>query len=268
MIPLSHIYLTAHGEWSAGTAWAGERAQIGLRLLCRRVVEGAPPYGQLFTLPPAGESLTEVIQQAELASGTNGTLACAWHLNHDTAPNGMTPDQQIDLAEDVRVFLNTIKTYTSSSFKWTHVKMAPIKPDGAYAAPASVYTFTTPLAGSSSTAATLPPEVAIAVSLRAQIMGRRGRGRFYLPACATGANGNDGVLLSGAITTIGNATKQLLTDLENMPGADLPSDLWVIVTSAGSAQAVRPTQVRVGNHWDVQARRQDQVPEAYSVFAR
>jgi hypothetical protein len=41
----------------------------------------------------------------------------------------------------------------------------------------------------------------------------------------------------------------------------------VIVTSAGNATAVRPSQVRVGNHIDVQRRRQAQVKETYAAAA-
>jgi len=51
-------------------------------------------------------------------------------------------------------------------------------------------------------------------------------------------------------------------NLDNRPGSP-DYDSLVMVTSVGKATAVRPSQARVGNHADVQRRRQHQVQETY-----
>jgi hypothetical protein len=61
-------------------------------------------------------------------------------------------------------------------------------------------------------------------------------------------------------------TVTLVTDLENAPGAENFSPL-LMVTSAGAATAVRPSEARIGDHWDVQRRRQAQIKENYATSA-
>jgi hypothetical protein len=63
--------------------------------------------------------------------------------------------------------------------------------------------------------------------------------------------------LLGYITT-------LVTNLENSPGTEVMTPL-LMVTSAGAATAVRPQEARIGNHYDVQRRRQAQIKETYAV---
>jgi hypothetical protein len=170
---------------------------------------------------------------------------------------------QADLGDDFWTFLNTVKTYQHSSWRWTHVKIAPILADGSYGAPSAIYQFTTPLAGSLGTGC-LPPEVAVAVSLRAAIIGRRGRGRVYIPGLTQAAlTSADGTVASGTRTALRDAMATLITNMQDIPGVEDYGPI-VSVLSAGSATAVRPAQVRVGDHFDVQRRRQHQVPETYS----
>lgn len=263
--PLSHLYLTAHGEWTVAS-WIGEKAQIGIRCFVTGVA-ATPPFGQRFTMPANGVDTLSVEPHTAVVNGTNGVLAQTFRVDGTGIPPTVIGDPElIDYAEDFRTYLNGLKAYFQTGFRWTHFKVAPIKPDGSYAQPATVYTLNTPIVGTGVTAQ-LPPEVACAVSLRAPVMGRRGRGRMYLPALGGGALASDGVLGTGFKTDLGTLTAAFVQGLQNMPGADWPVDTWVIVTSAGSPEAVRPTQVRVGNHFDVQARRQDQVPEVYTSTA-
>jgi hypothetical protein len=57
-----------------------------------------------------------------------------------------------------------------------------------------------------------------------------------------------------------------VTNLEDAPGTEEYGPL-VMVTSSGSSTGVRPAEIRVGNHWDAQRRRQHQVPEVYTIQA-
>lgn len=258
MPALQHIYVTAHGEFSGGH-WVGETAQIGLRL----------PLGDISLRPDKGVTFTmdlhgDVAPDAGTFAGINGTLSRTWTAR--LGPVGSTENAddafQSDLADDVWTFLNSIKAYQFSAWRWTHVKIAPILADGSYGAPAAIYQFTTPLAGTAGQM--MPPEVALAVTFRAPIVGRRGRGRFYLPALSATGNvaDNYGNTLNACATALVAATKTLVTNLQNPPGVKEYGPT-LGVTSAGSSTAVRPAQVRVGNHLDAQRRRQHQVQETY-----
>ena len=114
----------------------------------------------------------------------------------------------------------------------------------------------------------LPPEVALALTLRANILGRRGRGRMFLPGFYSDPNSvdADGAVYSGLATSILGWTQTLIAALENAPGAEEYGPL-VVVTSAGKSDGVRPVEIRVGSHWDVQRRRQTQATETYTSAA-
>jgi len=258
MAELHHIYVTAHGEYGAN-AWSGEKAQFGVRLC---ITEGAaePAKGTVYTPISNGDIVVDSGSQA----GTNGTLTRTWkaRLGPIASTDNADAAMQADLADDVWTFLNATKSKVWSGFSWTHVKIAPILSTGGYGAPSAVYQFTSPMAGTDVTGA-LPPEVAIAISLRAPIIGRRGRGRIYLGGLGKSALNGDGTVAGATQIQLRDAMASLVTNLEDMPGTETYGPT-VSVLSAGAATAVRPSQVRVGNHMDAQRRRQHQVPETYS----
>lgn len=252
---MQHVYLTAHGAYHTGP-WLGESAQFGLRL----TFEGSiPDRGAVYTPGTNGNAALLTGTQA----GTNGTLTKAWTAR--VGPVGSSDDcgpaQQIDFAEDLRTFLDAIKAYTVSSFRWTHVKVAPIGATGKAEAYSSTYTFNTPVTGTGTNM--LPPQCAMAVSLRAPIVGRMGRGRFYLPALPSNIIDSYAQIGSTPATTVRTAAATLITNLENPPGVP-EYQPCVAIMSAGAALAVRPTQVRTGNRIDTIRSRREQVAESYT----
>jgi len=260
---LQHVYLTAHGLFTAG-AWNQETAQIGLRLAFAPKTDPVAK-GSTFTMQDNGEVVPDTGTQA----GANGTLTRTWSARIGAIGSGdnMDATQQIDLAQDFRTFLVALQAYQSTGFQWTHIKIAPIAAAGSYAAPSSVYTFSAPVPGAAGAGNhSYPPEVALAVSFRAPVIGRTGRGRFYIPGLHTAAGALDGTVGGAATTAILAAGVSLVTNVQNMTGIT-EYDAIVAVTSAGKATAVRPTQVRVGNHFDSQRRRQQQQPEVYTSTA-
>ena len=263
MAKLHHVYVTAHGEYTT-SAWVGEYAQIGIRLAVEPEAS-LPSKGSIFT-PFANHG--DVALDSGTQAGTNGTLTKTWTARIGDTGSLENADGawQADLGDDMWTFLNSVKALQSNVFRWTHVKVSPILATGKYGAPAATYQFTSPLVGAVTGNAT-PPELAVAVSLRAGILGRRGRGRMYIPALAvTTISGTDGTLVSANATTLATALKTLVTNFEDAPGTEVMTPL-VMVTSAGSAEGVRPSQVRVGNHFDVQRRRQAQIKETYTTQA-
>lgn len=260
MPALQHIYVTAHGAYNSGP-WVGESAQFGLRVAIDET--GAmPAKGDVFTMMTHGDVATD----SGSTAGTHGTLARTWTARR--GPVGSTENAdagfQIDIAEDVWTFLNAIVGYQRSTFRWTSVKLAPIDALGKTIGTSAVYSFTTPLAGA--TAAAMPPQCSVAVSMRANILGRRGRGRVYLPAFGVGSMDNDALLVAATGTALRTAFKALIDNIQNVPGTPDYIPL-VVVTSAGQATAVRPVEVRTGNRIDTIRSRREQVPEVYTALA-
>ena len=257
---MKHVYVTAHGEFTA-TPWVQERAQMGWRLAFAPVAT-APAKGETWQPMDNGDPVPEFGTQA----GTNGVLTKTWTCRVGPIGSGENfgATEQIDAAEDVRTFLNAIKAYTYSGFRWTHVKMAPIDQNGKTVGTGSTYTFTSPVIGTGTTL--MGPQVALAVTLRANIVGRKGRGRFYLPALPQSLATSDATASGTPRTTIIGHAKTLVDDLQNLPGFSLHTGI-VAVTSAGASEAVRPVELRIGDRFDTIKSRRAQVDETYTELA-
>jgi len=218
----------------------------------------------VFTIGTNGDVAPDSGTQA----GAQGTLTRTWTAR--MGPVGSTDNcdatWQADIGDDMRTFLLALQTYQSSKFAWSHVKIAPILADGKYGAPGAIYQFTGPVEGASTSPNA--PEVACAVTFRAPVIGRRGRGRMYIPALSIGSSviDGDGAVSATFQSALRAAAATLVTSLEDSPGTEEYGAL-LMVTSAGSPTGVRPSQIRVGNHFDVQRRRQSQVVETYSTTA-
>ena len=259
MPALHHVYLTAHGTYTTAE-WDGENAQMGLRMPFAPVV-GAPDKGTTFT--PASNG--DIVPDSGMTAGTHGTLTRTWtaRVGLVGSQENMNAAEQIDMFEDLWTYLNTIKTYQHNIWRWTEFRMAAVLEGGKYGAPASVYTLATPLTGVGTVMES--PQVAMCVSMRAPILGRRGRGRMYIPGVG-GSNLSNGTIASATRTGITAATKTLIDNLQAMSGWNTYLPI-VSVMSGTSTTAVRPSQVRMGNHFDIQRRRIGQTPETYTDLA-
>lgn len=259
MTTLQHVYMTAHGAWTTG-AWVGESAQFGIRIPFATTLN-PPSQGEIFT-PLTNQNV--VMDQGTLA-GVHGSLTRTWTAGIGTVLPGelMNAAGQVDLAEGLWAFLDTIKALNSNSYRWTHIRMAPIDAQGKQTQPSSLFTFTAPMAGLQ--ASVLPPQLAFAVSMRANIIGRRGRGRIYLPALGAGTVAADGTITVANATTARNAMKTLVDETQNVAGWNLYRPI-VAIMSPGSATAVRPSEVRTGNRMDTIQSRRRQVTEVYTAL--
>lgn len=267
MRPVQHVYVTAHGRYKSGP-WVGEQAQFGIRLACMAPGD-LPAKGDLFTLPANGDAVTD----QGTSTGTHGTLYRTWSAR--IGGTGSTEDfnaaWQIAVAEDVWKFLDAIKGTMASVFEWFAVKLMPVAADGKVCTDqdgnrlaSAIYQFTTALAGTGS--GLLPPQCSVAVSMRAPVLGRRGRGRIYLPALANAQNTTEGLwVASGGSTTVRSAFVTFISDVQDMTGTD--TDPLVIITSPGKSTAFRPLEVRTGQRIDTVRSRREQVPETYTTTA-
>lgn len=260
MTAVSHIYVTVHGEFTSAL-WNTEKAQFGVRCVLAEAAS-APVKGDTFTPQTNGDAVVIF----GTASGTHGTLTKTWkcRVGGTGSLENFDATEQIDMAEDVWTFLNSLKAYFYSGFRFTHVKFAAIDSLGKTVGTAATYTFTTPLAGTGSSL--MPPQLAYALSMRANIVGRSGRGRIYLPALSASCLTSDAVISGTVQTTMAAAFKTLIDNLQNVSGWSTYLPI-VVVTSAGAATAVRPVEVRLGNRFDTIKSRRQQVDETYSSTA-
>jgi hypothetical protein len=253
------VYITAH--FGLTGAWAGEFAQCGWRM--GYVPAGAVPApGATFT--PQVANITDGTMT--LGSDATWTWANAWTAEYGA--DIFDQPKALAVANAIKTYWDAVKGEAPSLVRLESVKIALIKPDGSYAYPSSVYQLLTPLPGTSSSAVVQPPEVAVCTTLRAPVLGRRGRGRWYLPAPTNrSSTTTDGKVAAAWRTTLANAGKALVNALDAVgaPGTDFTP--IVAVASATSTTMVRPAEVRVGDHYDVQRRRQHQVDEVYTSVA-
>lgn len=253
MAGVGHLYITMHGSFT-GT-WTGETAQCGLRLLVRPAGLNDGPVVPVHD----NGSVQQIYNDYSL---TQWDVTQTFDMQWGGVP-ASTSEMCDDIAADVRAFWIAVQGQYSNNFRWTHLKIAPIeRGTGKYLAPSSTYTAKTPLVGSGTPP--MPPEVSTALSMRAGIVGKRGRGRIYWPAPSTGMLDGSGKVAAASRTTLANSFVTLIENLNNVPGVE-PFRTQVAVMSAANVTAVLPAEVRVGDHFDVQRRRQHQVDETYTV---
>ena len=258
MAGFGHLYVTAHGDWPSG-AWAGETAQIGLRF---SFWSESAKSGPVLNIPDNGP--VGLISVQESTTDYNVTRTFDFTVPGPGQPQNSAQVMD-DIVADFKTFLTNVNSFEAAPFRWTSFKIAPIElGTGRYLAPASIWSLKTPQAPSSTSA--LPPECAIAVSFRAPVVGRRGRGRFYVPALNTTSIELDGKVKAALRTSWAGAAATLARDLANLPGLDT-INTGIIICSGNSRVAVVPTEARIGDHVDVQRRRQHQVDETYTTVA-
>lgn len=106
----------------------------------------------------------------------------------------------------------------------------------------------------------LPPESAICVSLLTGAPGRSNRGRMYLPGPTVSTVNTLGKMNSNVPSIFANWAAAFFGDVNT---ASRSSVLW----SRKNALSRSITQVSVGDQFDVQRRRQNNGPEAYTAVA-
>jgi len=130
-------------------------------------------------------------------------------------------------------------------------------------------TYPAPITGGNPNVTLYPPQIALVASLESA--NRRelgGKGRMYLPGVGFSISGG-GVIDSGAQTAIANGIRTFFDTIEDAAG----SPGYVMIASQGRKNSSgtvtappvnrRVTNVRVGNVYDTQRRRRNQLSESY-----
>lgn len=261
-----HLYLVVAGSYASGqTPLQGEMWQFGVRLLFKPGT-GPDPIGPLTD---SWDVVAATIQRTE----TNWTISSNWTTEggvSDLDPGDYLNDQA---APAVAEFIDN--SFIAGPVQVDRLMLYPIgAPDGKVI-PAPPYLQGSPatLAWTSAnpvgtgTGAFLPPNNSVVVSTRTAQVGRRGRGRFYLPISPASVigNGAEGGTVTGTTrTAIATAAKTFLEALQINGGGG--AAIWInpIVTGAPYTDYALINSVRVGSVVDSQQRRRRSITEVYT----
>jgi hypothetical protein len=162
----------------------------------------------------------------------------------------------------------TLEAYLStSSFSSTttleFLKLSPIGPDGLVIGGRTCLSMANTSLTGAQTGDRLPPQLSLGVSWQTPVIGRRGRGRIFLPSNAASQLTSAGRMSS---TPQGAAKDAAVTMLEGLAyqavGGSGPN-VQPIVTGDPWTNYGVITGVRVGDVLDTQRRRRDQLAETY-----
>lgn len=253
MSRFNHVSLTLTGRFKPGSAWDGETAQVGFRIAAWPMLTSEPDTDGI--LPERDCSVAYEIYEGVDFTGVIGFLGEGAYWSKD---------DQVEACSVTKTLATGLCQQMDDKFEWTTVKLAPINLQGRIAAASTQFYFKTPVTAGSGAGDMLPPQVAVAVSLRTAVPGRRGRGRIFVPAIKNASREVTGKVGATAQDKLGNAVKTYLNGIGGLGSPDI--DYRVVVTSAGNARYVLPHQVRVGNFFDTQRRRRANVRETYKSY--
>lgn len=248
-----HLLLTFGGSYTDASIDA-ESWQVGVRLAL--VMGAVDPVG---TLPSNWDPIAHDINRTH----TNWTITGNWKADSLTPPASFDPGDYLNdhAAPAWNTFLAS--TICSDKLKTEYAKLYPIGAPTGRAIPAVPYTSGTPCTlawtaafpkgGSGSNL--LPLQDSFAVSWRTAQVGRRGRGRIFMPPTTVAAPDAHGFLSSTFQTNLKNAAVTFLQALAVTPVGPTAPHVRPIVTGSPFTQYGVISQVRVDNVIDTQRRR-------------
>lgn len=251
----THAYVVFSGTYT----WSNvERWQCGVRFML--VNSGSTP-DNVGTLPTFGvvpasvgrtESAWDIVSNWVADLGLTESISPDDWLNDQLAPSCV--------AHWGGGLANTLKMDT--------IKVSPINASGdVVGGRTATLSFTSGFPGGSSSSHQLPTEVALVASWGTQVIGRRGRGRIYLPPASVAAVETDGTLTSSVQDTVLAWVTAWLEDLAITPTG--LGNHWALPIVTGSPWTDYGVIVKVGigNIFDAQRRRRRQLTEGREFAA-
>lgn len=254
-----HLLLTAIGDYTAASM-AEETWAVTVRLA---LVFG--PIDPVGTLPSNWEPVAQAINRRE----TNWTITGNWKVSF---PNGLNPDDYLNDTAAPAFATWAGAGPLSNQTRIRELKLFPCVSPLGKSVPAPPYsqgspcllTWTSNYPVGSTGSGLLPPQIALAASHRTQQIGRRGRGRMFMP----GINPNQLDSTTGEITSAGrtnalNGQVALLEALKYDSADPLGPHIAPVITGKPFTNYGVINTVRVGSVFDTQRRRRRSVTENY-----
>lgn len=260
MAGATHLLLTLGGSYRSGPGAGTEIWQTGVRLGLQTHTGDPDAIGPLSSFDVKATSVSRVETGWTITSNWYATAGahdfdCGDFLNDQAGPAAKSLIASASFASDTQ--LDWLKLYPISSPDG-HVEPAPPFAQGS---PALLsYTGTHP-SGTGSQG--LPFQASLTGSLRTGQVGRRGRGRMFMPPSPVSIMSN---LVAGSTATAAMALniKTFLEALRISVGGGTNLYTWPIVTGKPFTEAAAVTEVSVSNVLDTQQRRRRSVPETRS----
>lgn len=183
------------------------------------------------------------------------------------ADSGLGQQTMIDMAAAGYAYWQSVRAQCFSGIELQEFRIYAIGPDKkAVGGSSNKFVLKTPVAGTGNTQ--MPPQLAIATSLRSASRGKRGHGRFYLPWPAFQTLDSSGLISTSTRTTLANAARTLVNSINsiNTFGAgDQTTDVTVAVVSLDRQDYYDVNRVAVGDVCDTIRTRRNQLPEQYTT---
>nr|CRY96598.1 hypothetical protein [uncultured prokaryote] len=262
-----HLYVVAQGTYT-DSSLVTEQWQVGLRFYA--APGGAPdPVG---TLSSAWDVVADSVSRTEslwridgnwrVEGGINDLNVDDW-LNDQLAPAFTTWMAQAAISNVCR--LDTLKVYPVGAPTGVVI---PAPPYASGSPMTLTWTSSSPVGGGGATL--MPLQVSIVQSHRTAQIGRRGRGRMYLPPSPIGAMSTAGSAASQVASSYISGSKAAQVALLEACQISTASEGFgcypAIIGSPWSAYGLI-SQVQVGNYADSQRRRRGNLTETYSSTA-
>lgn len=252
-----HLYCVLRGDYVSG-ALVTERWQIGVRLWADWSVPD--DFGNL---PSTGDYIAA--DHSAVVAGN--TVTSTWDWSQGPTGGYFAPWTYLtDRATAFSTFITTANL--SSQVRLREIRLYPnLAPLGnAFEGRSASLVFGTPPSGAA-TGNPMPTEVANVMSLRTPQVGRRGRGRVYLPIHSSAALDGTGFITTTVQSSARSATVVLLQALSANPAAPDALHVRPIVTGSPWNKYGVIREVRSGNIFDSQRRRRRQLDEVYVTTA-
>lgn len=257
-----HLLLTIQGT-VAGSALVSEGWQVGIRNLLTWGGGGIPDVGDL---PSDWEPVAATINRDE----TDWTITGNWSVDGPLT-NTFSADDWLNDQVAPALYDWMVGTKQSVNVRITRLNVYPIGSPTGKAVPAPPYLAGSPVTlefktpyGAGTVSDSLPLQNSIVCSHRSAQVGRRGRGRIYLPPTGPSIISNS-LIGATACQTIADAHAAFLEAI-SLPGGATDPLTRPIVTGGNFTQYAVVQSVEVDNVMDTQRRRRKQlVPTVYSA---
>lgn len=253
MADATHAYAVFHGGFLDHLE---EYWQVGVRFML--VNSGTEP-DHVGSLPTFGVTAAAVARDE-----TDWTIESLWNADLGLAESIQVDDWLNDQLAPAALALMA-GCYISSQVTLKGIKVSPINGSGHVVdLRTSQLLWKSPLPHGPTDIPMLPAECSVVVSWGTQRIGRKGRGRIYLPPTGSAVINESGDLAGAQTAHIADGAVAFLEASAITPTG--PGNHWAlpIVTGSPYTSYAEIDAVRVGSVIDSQRRRRRQVPEIYA----
>lgn len=255
-----HLLMTANWRAEGTSSNFPESSIFGIRLSWNTDVTNS--------LPRWESNPIDVQERAKSSTSTNFNIEYGFETAPVSDVGAALPTdktQQSGYAEDYRTFLVGLSSFLRNDYYLESIRIYPYDGiSGKALTPPSLFYPKALTKGSATTYA--PTQIACAVTYQTHARGRGSTGRQYIGPLAASTISSNGRFSGAFLTAVGQGSAQLITNLNNNPGIDLPWSARAVVFHRPKSDYSDIIGVSVGNVPDTQRRRRKRESESYGDY--